>query len=66
MAKITKDTTLEKILKLKGADKILEKYNLPCLHCPMARMEMGSLKLGDICKTYGIDINELLKELNKL
>jgi len=29
-------------------------------------MELGFLKLGDICKTYGIDANKLIKELNKL
>ncbi len=47
--KITKTTTLEKVLKIKNAEKVLSKYNLPCLTCPMAQMEMSSLKLGDIC-----------------
>ena len=64
--KATKDTTLEKALDIKGAEKILLKYGLPCLHCPMAQMEMGVLKLGDICKNYGLDIKKLLDELNKL
>ena len=64
--KITKTTTLEKVLKIKGAEKVLSKYNFPCLTCPMAQMEMNSLKLGDICNMYGIDLEKVLKELNKL
>ena len=64
--KINKTTTLEKVLKIKGAEKVLSKYNFPCLTCPMAQMEMNSLKLGDICNMYGIDLEKVLKELNKL
>jgi hypothetical protein len=63
--KITASTTLEKILKKKGADKILMKFNFPCLTCPMAQAEMSFLKLGDICKNYGIDLDKVLVELNK-
>ncbi len=66
MKKITKNTKLSEVLEIKGAEKILLKYGVPCLHCPMASMELGFLKLGDICKTYGIDANKLIKELNKL
>ena len=66
MPKITKETTLAEILNLPGAEKILAKYNLPCLSCPFAKMEMENLKIGEICKMYGIKINELLKELNKI
>ncbi|MBU1205059.1 MAG: DUF1858 domain-containing protein [Nanoarchaeota archaeon] len=62
--KITKDTTLAKVLEINGAEKILLKYEMPCLHCPMAQMEMASLKLGDICNMYGINLDKLLKELN--
>ncbi len=63
---ITTDTTLAKILKIKGAEKILSKYSLPCLGCPMAKFEIENLKLGEVCRAYGIDINKLLKELNKI
>jgi len=28
-------------------------------------MEMESLKIGDICKLYGIDIANILKDLNE-
>ncbi len=60
----TKDTILAEILKHPKANKILEKYNLPCLHCPMAAQEMEILKIGEVTKIYGIDLESLLKELN--
>jgi len=63
--KITKDATLTKILELPGAEKVLAKYNLPCLGCPFAKLEMDSLKIGDVCRMYGINLKDLLKELNK-
>jgi len=63
---INKNTTLEKVLKYPGSKDVLKKYNVPCLSCPFAEMEMGELKIGDICKNYGIDLKELIKDLNKL
>jgi hybrid cluster-associated redox disulfide protein len=66
MPKITKDKTLAEILEKPALVKILAKYNLPCLSCPFAKMEMENLKIGEICKMYSIKINELLKELNKI
>ncbi|MBL7155085.1 MAG: DUF1858 domain-containing protein [Candidatus Portnoybacteria bacterium] len=62
--KITSETTLEKILKYSQAEKILVKYKLPCLGCPMAVYEMGILKVGQVAKMYNIDLKNLLKELN--
>ena len=62
--KITENTTLAEILKNPEVEKILAKYNLPCLGCPFAKLEMENLKIGEICKMYGIDIEKLLKELN--
>ena len=62
---ITKNTTLSEILEKKGMEKILAKYNLPCLTCPMAKFEIESLKLGEVCKMYKIDVESLIKELNK-
>lgn len=63
--KITEETTLAKILKVSGMEKVLVKYNLPCLGCPMAKFESENLKIGVVCKMYGIDSEGLLKELNK-
>jgi hypothetical protein len=65
MKKITKNTSLAEVLKHSGAEKILAKYNVPCVTCPFAKMEMDKLKIGQICKIYGIDIDKLLRELNK-
>jgi len=62
--KITSDTTLAEILKYSQTEKILLKYNLPCLGCPMAVYEMGILKIGQAAKMYNIDLKNLLKELN--
>lgn len=63
--KIGKDTTLAEILKYPGIEEILVKYNLPCLSCPLASFEIKMLKIGDVCKMYGIDLENLLKELNE-
>ena len=64
--KITKGTTLAKVLEINGAEKVLSRFQIPCLGCPMAQMEMDTLKLGDICGMYGLNIEKLLKGLNKL
>jgi hypothetical protein len=64
--KINKDTTLAEILKVQGAEEILAKYNVPCLGCAFAKMEMEKLKIGDICDMYGISISDLLSDLNKI
>jgi len=64
--KITENTTLAEILENPELVEILAKYNLPCLGCPMAKFEMENLKIGEICQMYGIDIEKLLKELNRV
>jgi hypothetical protein len=65
MAKFTKDTNLAEILKYPEAEKILAKYNLPCLGCPFFKIEIDSLKIGQVSKMYGIDLKSLLEELNR-
>ena len=64
--KVTGKTTLGEVMDLKGSEAVLSKHNVPCLSCPMAKMEMGTLTLDQICSQYGIDLDKLLKELNKL
>jgi hypothetical protein len=61
---ITEETLLGDILKRPYGAKILSKFKLPCLHCPMAALEMGVLKIGDVSHMYGVDLENLLKELN--
>jgi len=63
---ITKNTTLEEILKYPKANTILIEFGVPCLSCPMAAIEMNKLKIGEICETYGIDCDKLIKKLNKI
>jgi len=63
--KITEDTTLAEILKCPKAEDILSKYNLPCLHCPIAAYEMNKIKIKEIAKRYSIDLKNLLRDLNK-
>jgi hypothetical protein len=64
--KITKETVLGKVLELNGSEKVLAENKVPCVTCPMAKMEMDTLKVGQICSMYGIDLDKLLKELNEL
>jgi hypothetical protein len=64
--KYSETTVLGDILNDPEASKILAKYKLPCLHCAMAAYEMGMLTIGDASRTYGIDLEGLLGELNKL
>lgn len=65
MPKVTENTAVADILKLPGAEEILAKYNLPCLTCPLAKFEVEKLKIGQVCQIYGLDIKNLLKELNE-
>jgi len=66
MKKIAKDTTLSELLGDSKAERVLAKHRLPCLTCPFAASEMEHLKIGEICKMYGIDIKKLLKDLNEV
>jgi hypothetical protein len=65
LKKYTKDSTLSEILENPKAPEVLDKYNVPCLTCPMMAMEMEELTLGGICEKYHIDEGALLEELNK-
>jgi len=64
MMEFNEKTTLEEILEFPGAEEVLLKYNVPCLGCPMAQMEMSSLTIGQICATYDINQEKLLADLN--
>lgn len=63
--KVTEQTVLGDILNQPNGKEILSNYKLPCLSCPMAALEMGVLKIGDICRMYGIDQESLIKDLNE-
>ena len=38
---------------------------VPCLSCPMSPFEIDKLKIGEVCKMYGLNLEKILKELNK-
>ena len=64
--KIISGTTLKEIMKRKGAAKILTENGVPCLPCHMASFEIDKLKIGEVCKGYGLNLIKILKELNKV
>jgi cytochrome c551/c552 len=64
MVDFTEKTTLKEVLEFSGGEEVLSKYNVPCLSCPMAQMEMSGLTLKDICAAYRIDLKNLLIDLN--
>ena len=61
---ITAESTLAELMNHENGQKAMAKYNVPCLTCPMAAMEMNELKVGQICEMYGIDLEGLLEEVN--
>jgi hypothetical protein len=63
--KVTKKTKLSKLIDDKKAQKVLEKFDFPCISCPHARMEMEVLEIGNVCEMYDIDSTKLIKELNE-
>ncbi|MBW6513023.1 MAG: DUF1858 domain-containing protein [Desulfuromonadaceae bacterium] len=59
--KITKDMTFQQVMQLnRETIKVLQKFNLGCVGCMGAQNE--SLEQG--ATAHGIDVNELLAELN--
>jgi len=62
--KYTVKSTLKDILSHKRAQEILEKFNVPCLGCAFAQMEMEKLTIGAICQMYDLDLKGILSELN--
>jgi hypothetical protein len=62
---VTEETQMSEIMKHKEGLKVLDKYNVPCMSCPMASHEMQfNLRIKDIPVVYGIDKENLIKELN--
>lgn len=62
---IKEETTLAEILENPELEKVLEKYNLPCLGCPMASLELKTLTISKICRIFKLDLKKVLEELNK-
>lgn len=62
--KVTEKTTLKEIIKMPKGIEILIKHGVPCISCPMAPFEIDKLKIGKVCKMYGLNLQNILKELN--
>jgi len=61
--KITKDMGISEIIqKYPKAFEVFLKYNLPCIGCAAAHFE----NIEAIAKEFNIDIDKLLKDLNKI
>jgi len=63
--KIDKDTKLKEIFEIENLREVLIKHKIPCLFCPFASLEIEKLKIGDICRSYGINEKKLIDDLNK-
>lgn len=62
MAKVTKDMIISDILKLdRGTVPILMNSGMHCLGCPSSSGE----SLEDACAIHGIDVDQVVKELNE-
>lgn len=60
---INKDMTFAEVLRMHpGVVKVLAKYNLGCIGCMGAQQE--SLEQG--CSAHGLDVTEVVKDLNAL
>lgn len=62
----TEDTNLETLLESEKAQEVLAEHEVPCLGCPMAKLEMQDLTLGQICEQYDLDLEKILTKLNQL
>ena len=63
--KITKESTLEEVLNHPKGQEVMAKYQVPCLGCPMAAMEMKELTMEQIAQNYDLDLEAILQDLNE-
>lgn len=60
---ITKEMIISEIIQIKPeAIKVLMGFNMGCMGCPSATME----NLEQACEIHGLDIEQVLRELNSL
>ena len=62
MEKITENMTIGEILNLRGEEvaPILLNMGMHCLGCPSAQSET----LKEACDVHGVDVNEILSQMN--
>jgi hydroxylamine reductase len=60
--KISKDTKIGELLEIAPEKaEVLMEAGMHCLGCPASQAET----LEEACEVHGIDVNELLEEINK-
>ncbi|HEY6008470.1 MAG TPA: DUF1858 domain-containing protein [Geobacteraceae bacterium] len=60
---VTKDMTFAQVMRMHpDVVKVLAKYNLGCVGCMGAQNE--SLEQG--CSAHGLDVNDIVRDLNQL
>ena len=60
--KFDKDTIIKTVLENhEQAEEILTSFGLHCLYCPCSQAE----SLEEACQVHGLDVDTLLKKLNK-
>jgi len=64
--KIDEETPLAEVLRIPGAAEVLLKNNFPCMACPLAFFEIGTMKIGDVIRIYNLDAKKIMAELNEL
>ncbi|HOX29615.1 MAG TPA: DUF1858 domain-containing protein [Candidatus Paceibacterota bacterium] len=64
LSAITENTKLAEILEYPLVEDVLRKYDFPCLSCPMAKFEIDTLTLGQVSGAYGLDLENMIRELN--
>ncbi len=61
--KITKDMTFAQVMRIHpDVVKVFAKYNLGCIGCMGAQAE--TLEQG--CSAHGLDVEEVVRDLNKI
>lgn len=62
MKNFKKEDIIADVLEFhENAEEILTRFGFHCLYCPASQMET----LEEACMVHDIDVNELLKALNK-
>lgn len=62
MKQVTKDVIIADVLEInKEVAKVFLKHGLFCFACPTSSKE----SIEDVAKIHGIDIDELIKDLNE-
>ena len=63
MEKFTEKTLLADVMTA-GKAEVLVMHGVPCISCSMFGFELQYLELGAVARTYGLNLEALLADLN--